>query len=193
MSTHKTPYFALLNSIPLLNITGVLGNRSKISQSKSSDNIGSNDRGSNNYIVWGITDLEGNSIKLCLFGGAYQAHWKEVVGSVLILKNMETKIGELRRKSDSSDDRYDTSLFSVDKADQIEKIGTSADYRVCAGLKADGSRCSIVVHKRDEYCKYHLGQSLQAMKRKLVGGTRHVNAATTLIYSFRIICCCTRN
>ena len=151
---------------------GVLSNRSQIHQSKSSDLPGIDDASRNNYIVWGITDLRGNSISLCLFGSAYDSHWKEVVGSVVMIKNMDAKIGKSKSERTSGYKSRQSPLFSVDKPDQIDKIGTSADFRICAGFKVDGSRCSIAVHREDKYCEYHLGQAMQSMKKKLVGGTR---------------------
>ncbi|KAE8690679.1 Minichromosome maintenance 10 isoform 2 [Hibiscus syriacus] len=64
--------------------------------------------------------------------------------------------------------------LSATAANQILKIGTSADYGVCKGKRKDGMACTLVVNKRQgAYCQYHQSKASEKYSTKrteLMGG-----------------------
>ena len=125
--------------------------------------------GGGKYMVWTLTDLAGARTAVFLFGDAYAAQWKMEVGSVVMVANMTA----MKKKHAAKPGRDASSVtFSVDKSQQVQKIGTSADFEMCRGTKQDGSRCTMAVHRRDGYCHFHAAQGLRQLRQKVLSGTR---------------------
>ncbi|MED6186691.1 hypothetical protein PIB30_069184 [Stylosanthes scabra] len=98
------------------------------------------------YCIWKLGCLDENTVYLFLFGDAYQRNSTEQVGTVFALFNSTVR-------KDPKGNGFSLSIFSTG---QILKMGTSADYGVCKGKRADGMACTLVINKRSgAYCKYH--------------------------------------
>ena len=73
--------------------------------------------------------------------------------------------------------------LSVDKAAQLFKLGTAADFGRCKADRKDGRPCSMAVNLSvAEYCCFHAAAAVKAMRtgRKELGtgGCARVCAAT---------------
>ncbi|GLT42925.1 hypothetical protein SLA2020_169020 [Shorea laevis] len=116
------------------------------------------------YSIWKIGCLTEDTVSLFLFGDAYKQNRKEEEGTVFALFN-----GSARK--DSKGQGFSLSLSS---ANQILKIGTSADYGVCEGKRTDGVPCTLVINKRrGKYCQYHKSKASErytTQRTELKGG-----------------------
>eukprot|EP01006_Ploeotia_vitrea_P031796 TRINITY_DN64101_c0_g1_i1.p1 TRINITY_DN64101_c0_g1~~TRINITY_DN64101_c0_g1_i1.p1 ORF type:complete len:1049 (+),score=179.02 TRINITY_DN64101_c0_g1_i1:90-3149(+) len=119
---------------------------------KSKTNVSSNAK---KYIVLRLTDLNGTTNTVLLFGDAYQQRMSEVaVGMVVMLIN--PKLMDNNRGQDLA--------LSVNDGDQIRPVGLSADYATCQGTTLAGQRCTTPINKRtcaSGFCEWHLKQALQ--------------------------------
>ncbi|XP_025668358.1 uncharacterized protein [Arachis hypogaea] len=98
------------------------------------------------YCIWKVGCLDENTVSLFLFGDAYQRNSQEQAGTVFALFNSAVR-------KDPKGNGFSLSIYS---SGQILKMGTSADYGVCKGKRADGMACTLVINKRSgAYCKYH--------------------------------------
>ncbi|CAL0326898.1 unnamed protein product [Lupinus luteus] len=116
------------------------------------------------YSICKITCLDENTVSLFLFADAYQSHSQHKPGTVFALFN-----SNVRR--DTNGDGYSLSVYSPG---QIVKMGTSVDYGVCKGKRADGMACTLAINKRNgTYCKYHknkVSDKYSTMRTELKGG-----------------------
>ncbi|GAU33635.1 hypothetical protein TSUD_310430, partial [Trifolium subterraneum] len=102
------------------------------------------------YCIWKIGCLDENTVSLFLFGDAYQRNCHEPAGTVFALFNSSVR-------KDAKGNGFSLSIYSPN---QIMKMGTSVDYGVCKGKRADGMTCTLVINKRQgTYCKYHKSKS----------------------------------
>jgi len=82
------------------------------------------------YSRWLVTDLV-STATLFLFGQAHKELYKESEGSVLILYNAKCS-------KDGGNSGYSRSIgtsLTLDKAEQVQRIGASPDLGKCAGVK----------------------------------------------------------
>lgn len=77
-------------------------------------------RNQSKYVVLVFSDLEGADITLLLFNTAYEQWWREGLGSVLGLLNVEPVEGG--------------KCYKVDTASKLIRIGEARMYALCAGL-----------------------------------------------------------
>lgn len=108
------------------------------------------------FVVWKLVDLSDASLKaptsLFLFGEAYSAWWKESEGSVFCVVNPRP-VGD-----DSSAD----GALKVEVADQLQLIGSSADFATCTAVRRDGLPCSMFVNAaKSRVCHYHVGSAIR--------------------------------
>jgi minichromosome maintenance protein 10 len=55
--------------------------------------------------------------------------------------------------------------LSIDKAAQLFKLGTAADFGRCKADRKDGKACSMAVNKAVcEYCMYHAAAAAKTMR-----------------------------
>ena len=102
----------------------VLANKSEVKKTKTGTN----------FIIFGLSDLEGCEVKFLLFGDAYDNWWKEQNGTVLGVLNAVPMASENFPLS-----------YKIEKAGKIIKIGVCADYGKCVGI--DGiNRCEGYVN-----------------------------------------------
>ncbi|CAG9467699.1 unnamed protein product [Pedinophyceae sp. YPF-701] len=126
------------------------------------------------YHVWGLRDAHGNSMTLFLFGDAVKAHGTMLDGTVLAIFDARVRAG-----------KGDTTI-SVDRHDQIIKVGRSGDFTHCRGADEDGAKCRVVVASGELYCRRHLKARkdlLRRSRRPDVTGALHVtNMGSTIRY-----------
>lgn len=116
------------------------------------------------YSIWKIACLDENTVSLFLFGDAYQRNFQEQAGTVFALFNCSVR-------KDTKGNGFSLSIYSPS---QIMKMGTSVDYGVCKGRRADGMACTLVINKRHgTCCKYHKSKAsdkYSTMRTELKGG-----------------------
>ncbi|GAX84370.1 hypothetical protein CEUSTIGMA_g11792.t1 [Chlamydomonas eustigma] len=129
-------------------------------------------RDGSSYGRWQVTDFT-STTTLFLFGQAQKELYKECEGSVYILYNA-------KYSKESGGGGYGRPGFSltVDKPQQVQRIGSSPDLGKCSGTKKDGTRCSVPVNRSEcEYCIYHAQTALRKLnmtgsRPELVAGGR---------------------
>ena len=154
---------------------------------KSSSNGGS-------YSVWKLSDLgrDDACISVFLFGQAHTDNWREPEGTIWSV--VDAQLNESRGDRDKG-----RPSATVDGKDPraLWKLGTSADFGRCRGVRRDGNNCTMHVNRSlSEYCSYHASAALRAFTRsdrmnvgvrrapkftvngKTVMGTRGGNGAT---------------
>lgn len=115
------------------------------------------------YCIWKIGSLDENTISLFLFGNAYQRNCQEKEGTVFALFNStvrkDAKVYSLSSASIFSTIASEISFLfllllkgngfslSIYSPNQIMKMGTSVDYGVCKGKRADGMACTLAINK----------------------------------------------
>ncbi|XP_004500730.1 uncharacterized protein [Cicer arietinum] len=116
------------------------------------------------YSIWKIGCLDEDTVSLFLFGDAYQRNSQEQAGTVFALFNSAVR-------KDAKGNGFSLSIFS---SNQILKMGTSVDYGVCKGKRADGMACTLAINKRQgTYCKYHKSKAsdkYSTVRTELKGG-----------------------
>lgn len=110
------------------------------------------------FVVWKLVDLSDASLKaptsLFLFGDAYSSWWKETEGSVFCIVNPRPVAHDDATAADTA--------LKVEVADQLQLIGTSADFAVCSAVRRDGLPCSMFVNAaKSRVCHYHVGSVLR--------------------------------
>ncbi|KAJ3339972.1 minichromosome maintenance- protein [Gonapodya sp. JEL0774] len=127
---------------------GVLGERS--SPKTSANN--------KKYVTLKFTDLAGNFVNTFLFDGAFETHWKEVAGSVVVLANADVV---------QPTERHTNIGLSISNPDKFMKFGHSVDLTTCKATRRDGQACSSVLDIRQgDYCDYHAVSALKNKKTK---------------------------
>jgi hypothetical protein len=79
---------------------------------------------------------------------------------------------KVKRDDEGGGARSGVSL-SIDKAAQLYKLGTAADFARCKADRKDGRPCSMAVNKSvSEYCCFHAGAAIKALQtgRMELGG-----------------------
>ena len=141
-----------------------------------------------------LTDLDGCSVRLFLFGEAFAEHWKVRASvplafwchgsscTLVAAQEIETSIvavvsAKVKRDDDGGgagggSAKSGVSL-SIDKASQLYKLGTAADFARCKADRKDGRPCSMAVNKSvSEYCCFHAAAAIKALQtgRMELGG-----------------------
>ncbi|XP_057436687.1 uncharacterized protein LOC130729076 [Lotus japonicus] len=116
------------------------------------------------YCIWKIGCLDENTVSLFLFGDAYLRNKNEQAGAVFALFDCSVR-------KDAKGNGFSLSIYSPS---QIKKMGTSVDYGVCKGGRADGMACTMVINKRHgAYCKFHKSKTSEkysTTRTELKGG-----------------------
>ncbi len=111
-------------------------------------------------MIWYLSNLQGCSAALFLFGDAYQQHWKESEGIILAVLNPKTDTPD-------SGERHDDLSFSIQKPGQLMIIGHSKDFGKCQSVRKDGQPCGNVVNLSDcPYCQYHMASEFKKLSSK---------------------------
>ena len=123
---------------------------------KSSSNGGS-------YSVWKLSDLgrDDACISVFLFGQAHTDNWREPEGTIWSV--VDAQLNESRGDRDGG-----RPSATVDGKDPraLWKLGTSADFGRCRGVRRDGNNCTMHVNRSlSEYCSYHASAALKAFTR----------------------------
>ena len=114
------------------------------------------------FMVWYLSNLQGCSAALFLFGDAYQQHWKESEGVVIAVLNPKTDV-----PASESSDRHDDLSFSIQKAGQLLIMGASKDFGKCQSVRKDGQPCGNVVNLSEcPYCQYHMASELKKLSSR---------------------------
>lgn len=100
---------------------------------KTMPRTASNDK---KYCVVKLNDLAGTQVNLFLFDEAFDAHYKETVGSVIAVLNPG-----IARPQDVSDPIG----INIDNPDKFLKIGTSCDLAICKSTRKDGRPCTMAI------------------------------------------------
>ena len=100
-----------------------------------------------NYDIWTLSDLNGSEIMIFLFASAYEAKWQEHKGIVAMISSPTYK----RDQTDETQPAY-----WINAADQVVRLGLSADYGMCTKLRTDGQACGNYVNAaRSSCCCWH--------------------------------------
>eukprot|EP00898_Chlorokybus_atmophyticus_P007188 jgi/Chlat1/7470/Chrsp6S07501 len=112
--------------------------------------------------VWKLSLLNEVEVALFLFDGAFKQHWKEREGSVVVVLEGALNKQPTRETVCPQDD--DVTL-RVDRADQVEVIGLSADFGRCKGARKDGEPCRNT--SRAELLGGNLARSIKQSSMKM--------------------------
>ncbi len=106
-----------------------------------------------------MTDLDGTSTRLFLFGEAFAVHWKESETSLLAVLSARVK-----REDGASGGTAGVTL-SIDKAAQLWRIGAAADFGRCKAERKDGKPCSMAVNRgASEFCIFHAAAAIKTLR-----------------------------
>jgi hypothetical protein len=111
------------------------------------------------FVVWKLVDLNEASLRapisLFLFADAYSTWWKESEGAIVCIVNPRA-IAE----NDA------TSALKVEVADQLQKLGTAADFGTCTAVRRDGQPCTMFVNTaKSPVCHFHVGTVTKPLVR----------------------------
>jgi hypothetical protein len=81
--------------------------------------------GGGRFMIWFVSNLNGTSVSLFLFGEAYDARWKESEGTVVAILNPKRK--EDKPGSSSSAQEQRGPAYTVSNAGQVLVIGRVSD------------------------------------------------------------------
>lgn len=127
--------------------------------------------------VWTLTDLDGTSVKLYLFGEAFAEHWKETETSLLAILGARAK-----SDGDGPGGGGPGLSLSVDKASQLFRLGMAADFGRCKADRKDGKACSMAVNRAvSEYCCFHAAAAAKALQ----SGRMELGTGGLLAFSMR--------
>ncbi|KAJ3692810.1 hypothetical protein LUZ60_011905 [Juncus effusus] len=107
-----------------------------------------------NYGIWKFGSLEesGFEIPVFLFNDSHLNFSNDSVGTVFALFNANVK-------RDNSGKGFVLSIYS---ANQMIKMGISADFAICKGKRKDGLSCTMTINKnKGAYCKFHTSNTSQ--------------------------------
>ncbi|BDA42677.1 probable protein MCM10 homolog at N-terminal half [Coccomyxa sp. Obi] len=112
------------------------------------------------YSRWKLSDLDGTTVTMFLFGDAHQDNFRESEGSVVAISNAAA--GSSNRKEDV--------CLKVEESTSILKLGTSSDFALCGSRKRDGTKCRNPVNiSKCRFCDHHV-----QTESKRINGTRGV-------------------
>ena len=140
-----------------------------------------------NFCVWKLSNLGTGgmttTVSVFIFGEAYSNAWKEVPGSVFAL--LTPRI--VPPKEGSADG---TAALSVEKQQQLQRIGQSCDFGLCRGERRDGKPCTMWVNLNEcQFCEYHASAALRHLEQaqrvgaKRAGGASNRSAAANAALS----------
>ncbi len=133
--------------------------------------------GGNQFCVWRLSDLKRSSmatnVSLFLFGEACSAAWKELPGTAFALINAKA----VPRK-DGAGAGADEGALSIDKLQQLQRIGHASEFAFCKAERRDGKPCTMWINKEEcEYCDYHVGAALRQANRTAAAPKRQLKEA----------------
>eukprot|EP00884_Botryococcus_braunii_P012065 jgi/Botrbrau1/2085/Bobra.0047s0046.2 len=107
----------------------------------------------NVYSVLTLTDLDGGSLSVFLFGQAHQDHRGLTEGCLVALMNPKVKAGDK------------SPMVSVSSEEGLIKLGTAADFGRCKSRRQNGGICGNAINvSRAAYCDYHVAGELRKMR-----------------------------
>ena len=96
-------------------------------------------RNGKKYSTWTLTDLMEVTANVCLFGEAHFAHWKDPLGSVVVV---------LCPQAIASVDKT-SKLLTCNAPNQIVRLGRSTDLAYCKAVRRRQKRlCGRAIHAR---------------------------------------------
>ncbi|CAL8467671.1 g7209 [Coccomyxa elongata] len=99
------------------------------------------------YSRWKLSDLDGTTVTVFLFGDAHQNNFRESEGSVVAIVN--ALAGSSKGK--------DEATLKVTESTSILKLGTSSDFALCGSRKRDGTKCRNPVNiSKCRFCDHHV-------------------------------------
>ncbi|KAF1332792.1 Mcm10-like protein, partial [Globisporangium splendens] len=108
------------------------------------------------FMVWSLSDLNDTELGVFLFGDAYEAHWKEIEGSIVAVLNAALLPATEKNRF----------AFKVTQENEVVKLGRAVDFGICKGLTSGEARCRLAVNTaKSQYCLHHItSKFLQAGK-----------------------------
>lgn len=106
----------------------------------------------NNYIIFTVSDLEGQEISLFLFSEAYENHWKTCLGSVIAVLNAELGI---------------KGGYKITHSGKILAVGDAKDYAICRGIVGNVKCDNYVNLKYGSICSKHKNLSYVSKRPEL--------------------------
>jgi hypothetical protein len=88
------------------------------------------------FMVWSLSDLNDTELGVFLFGDAYEAHWKEIEGSIVAVLNAALLPATEKNRF----------AFKVTQANEVVKLGRAVDFGTCKGLTSSEARCRLAVN-----------------------------------------------
>jgi hypothetical protein len=119
------------------------------------------------FCVWKFSDLgrpggSATTISVFLFGEAFSSAWKELPGTIFALLTPRPV-----PPKDGASMSGDMAL-SVEKQQQLQRVGRSTDFALCKAERKDGRPCTMWVKASEcEYCEYHAAFALKQFNRAL--------------------------
>ena len=99
------------------------------------------------YQIWKVGDLQGHSLSIFLFDGAFNEHRKLPRASLLIFLN--PKLLPSRGKTSIA--------LSVTTKEQMIVLGTAGNFGLCRSLTRDGRRCQQGKQERERWWRMEEG------------------------------------
>ncbi|CEO96682.1 Protein MCM10 [Plasmodiophora brassicae] len=125
------------------------------------------------FLVWNLTDLKENTMKLLLFDKAANDLWLSATeGCVVCVANPEVL-------PDRGSDRGSASpAISITEMDQVLLIGQAMDFGTCKGRRKDGNQCTMPIDRsKGDYCVFHVKAAYKKMSNARMdlqhGGARN--------------------
>ena len=126
--------------------------------------------GGQKFMCVQLGDLRETTVTLFLFGEAFREHWTQTLGSVVVVLDAKLRRGGRGGSGLGSGEI----TLSIDRPEQLFRVGVAADMGVCRGVCQSGRPCSMVIDRRQgEYCDYHAVKAfkrLRTQRPSLAGG-----------------------
>ena len=135
------------------------------------------------FCVWKMSDLatggSATTISVFLFGEAFKESWKEMAGSVFALLTPRIVPPKDKGGSGGSGGSSGDAALSVEKAQQLQRIGQALDFGLCKGERRDGKPCGMWVNRSEcDHCEYHAAAALRQLQRAQHASTLSKRAAS---------------
>jgi hypothetical protein len=112
------------------------------------------------FCVWKLSDLRRTTVSVFLFGEAFSRAWKELPGTVFAVLAPRT----VPRKDGAP--AGDGGALSIEKQQQLQRIGQASDFAFCKGERRDGKPCGMWVNRAEcEYCEFHAAAALRQLNK----------------------------
>ncbi|KAJ0398660.1 hypothetical protein ATCC90586_007114 [Pythium insidiosum] len=110
------------------------------------------------FMVWGLSDLDTTELGVFLFDAAYEAHWRQLEGSLVAVLNATLMPASEKNKF----------ALKAARPEEVVKLGRAVDFGICKAMTSAENRCRLAVNTAtSQYCMHHLASSfLAAGKRR---------------------------